>query len=82
MRFSRMAETVSICAMKSIQHRLTSDVHTGYKWPGATDINLSGRGLDVLLSEYLEANNPYTPFVAGRIKDESAPQVVSLSIPV
>lgn len=33
----------------------------GYKWSSATDINVSGRGLDTLLAEYLTANDPYTP---------------------
>lgn len=44
----------------------------GYKWPGATNVQLSGRGLDTLVSEYLAGNSPYTPSVDGRITDSSA----------
>lgn len=39
----------------------------GYDWSAATSVEVSGRGLDVLTSEHLGANNPYTPFIEGRI---------------
>lgn len=41
----------------------------GYVWEGASNVELSGRGLDTLLSDYLAAHSPYTPFTEGRITD-------------
>lgn len=43
----------------------------GYFWEGASNVELSGRGLDTLVSEYLAAHTPYTPFTEGRIIDVS-----------
>ncbi len=51
----------------------------GYKWPGATKVELSGRAQDTLMSEYLTANDPYTPFVDGRIKDGNISDVLPAS---
>lgn len=39
----------------------------GYNWSSATSVEVSGRGLDVLTSDYLGSNTPYTPFTEGRI---------------
>lgn len=47
----------------------------GYEWPGAMDVQLSGIGLDTLLSDYLTDNSPYTPFIEGRINDVSGSSV-------
>lgn len=44
----------------------------GYDWAGSSNLELSGRGLDVLVGEYLTANNPYTPSTPGRIIYTSA----------
>ncbi len=64
--------------VRSKRYRVVTNVFLanggdGYKWPGATDVNLSGRGLDTLLGNYLIANNPYTPPAGAppRITDTS-----------
>lgn len=44
----------------------------GYEWTGSSNLELSGRGLNVLVGEYLGENNPYTPSTPRRIVYTSA----------